>query len=88
MVNIPNQTLPPVNTKALKGKFYFLLFTMFALSIALLFWNQYRPRIILDKCSEVSSQASQSYLRNSLPDDKDIKPYDQLVNECLSDFGY
>lgn len=67
------------------GVFLFIFF-LFAVAVGLLFWNQYRPRVILAKCSEAALTSSKTYDRSHLDSDPDIKMYDELLNECLQDF--
>ncbi len=72
-----------------KEKFYIAVLIMYALAIGALFWNQFRPRLVLSQCSETALQSSQSYFRNSLPtDNTGVKSYEELLNECLQEFGF
>ena len=74
-------------TKA-KERFYFVILILYAIAIGALFWNQFRPRIVLAQCSEAALQSSQSYSRTSLVTDNMNTTYAELLNECLQDFGF
>ncbi|QQS38541.1 hypothetical protein IPM62_04120 [Candidatus Woesebacteria bacterium] len=72
-----------------KDRFYMAILVGYAFALGLLFWNQYRPNVILARCSDIAMKSSQAYQRNELVlDDTTIKGYEELLHECLNDFGY
>lgn len=69
-----------------KGKIYLLIFVVFAGSLAYVFWNNVRPKIISANCSDAALQASQTYSRLSLPSDNP-KSYDEVYSDCVQGLG-
>lgn len=70
-----------------KGKIYLLFFLIVASAVGYYFWNNVRPKILLENCTEAALQASQTYSRVSLPSDNP-KSYDEIRKDCLKGLGY
>lgn len=51
-------------------------------------WNLYRPQVIITRCDDVAGKSVESINRRYLEGDQNRKKYDEIFEECLTDFGY